>query len=345
MANIEIVNPLEYPGWDDLILSMEDYSFFHTSAWAKVITESYGYKPIYAAIIDKGRLKGLIPLMEIKSILTGRRGVSLPFSDYCEPLGTTQNVYQRLFNYMTQHGSDSGWKYIELRGGEKFFNNVPASSHYYGHVLDLNPNGDKLFSSFRNSTKRNVKKAFKVGAEIKISNSIDSLREFYRLHCTTRKRHGLPPQPFNFFRRIYEHIISQDKGIVVLCLADDRIIAAAVFFHFGEHALYKYGASDRTYQNMRANNLVMWEAIKWYSEKKYTSFSFGRTDPENRGLLQFKDGWNTQRTKIAYYRYNLLKYCFEAPKSKTHGIHKKVFERMPASWLNTIGSILYKHIG
>jgi len=44
-------------------------------------------------------------------------------------------------------------------------------------------------------------------------------------------------------------------------------IASAVYFHFGDKAIYKYGASDRKYQHLRANNLVMWEAIRWFFAK------------------------------------------------------------------------------
>ena len=31
--DIQIINPVEYEDWDNLILSHPDYSFFHSSAW------------------------------------------------------------------------------------------------------------------------------------------------------------------------------------------------------------------------------------------------------------------------------------------------------------------------
>lgn len=54
------------------------------------------------------------------------------------------------------------------------------------------------------------------------------------------------------------------------------IIAGAIYFHFGEKAVYKYGASDVKYQQLRPNNLVMWEAIRLYCQNGYKSFCFGR---------------------------------------------------------------------
>jgi len=36
-------------------------------------------------------------------------------------------------------------------------------------------------------------------------------------------------------------------------------VAGAIFFHSGGQAIYKFGASDETFQHFRGNNLVMWE--------------------------------------------------------------------------------------
>jgi hypothetical protein len=68
---LQIINPITYPGWDDLLLSTPDCSFFHSSAWARVLAESYSYTPKYFTMMDDGRLVALIPVMEVNSFLTG----------------------------------------------------------------------------------------------------------------------------------------------------------------------------------------------------------------------------------------------------------------------------------
>ena len=70
--HLQILNPLTYPNWDELLLTHEDYSFFHTTAWARVLHESYGYKPLYFTAIENGRLSALIPVMEVNSFITGK---------------------------------------------------------------------------------------------------------------------------------------------------------------------------------------------------------------------------------------------------------------------------------
>jgi len=83
--NLENLNPTKYPEWDNFLLENRDFSFFHSSAWAKVLKASYGYDPIYFVSIAAGQLCLLVPFMNIVSPLTGRRGVSLPFTDRCAP--------------------------------------------------------------------------------------------------------------------------------------------------------------------------------------------------------------------------------------------------------------------
>jgi lipid II:glycine glycyltransferase (peptidoglycan interpeptide bridge formation enzyme) len=161
----------------------------------------------------------------------------------------------------------------------------------------------------------------------------------------TRKEHGLPPQPYAFFKKIHEHVISKDHGIVMLASYRQRPIAGAIYFHFGSNAIYKYGASDRAYQQLRANNLIMWEVIQWYSQKKYASLCLGRTEPENLGLRRFKAGWGAEERVLKYFRYDLRLGAFVQSDQKGTGLHNKLFGRMPAVLLRMIGSLLYRHVG
>jgi hypothetical protein len=341
----EIINPLEYPSWDDLLLSTNGYSFFHTSAWARVLHETYHYKPLYFSIIGNGRLLLSIPVMEVKGFLNGKRGVSLPFTDCCEPIIAEDMPFKDILGRLIEYGREAGWKFIEIRGGGDLFGRSRPSQFYYVHDMDLVHGEKRIFSSFKGSTKRNIKKAIREGVRVSMSSSIESIRDFYRLNCMTRKSHGLPPQPYFFFKKIHEHIISKGHGFVALASHEGKTIAGAVYFHFGKRSLYKYGASDIGYQYLRANNLVMWEAIKRYAKEDYQSFSFGKTEPGNTGLRQFKAGWGAKEKKVYYYRYSFAEDAFVRAKPLESGLHNGVFNRLPIPLLRLMGAIAYKYQG
>ncbi len=340
-----IIDPTQYNGWDDLILAGPYYSFFHSSAWAKVLHESYNYTPLYFTVLAEGVVKALIAVMEVDSLLTGKRGVSLPFTDYCEPIMNGNVQCQDFLDCIAEYGREHGWKTLELRSGYNLLPSTSPSETYLGHVLDLSQSEEQVFSNFRDSTRRNAKQAIKERVEVKIDHSLESVKEFYRLNSMTRRDHGLPSQPFNFFKKIYDHIISRNLGMVVLASFEQNNVAGAVFFHFGKKAVYKYGASDKKFQNLRANNLVMWEAIKWYLQAGYKNLCFGRTEPENQGLIQFKSGWGTTEQQLYYFRYDLEKGSFVQSSSKVKGFHNKIFRNIPISISTKIGTLLYKHVG
>jgi hypothetical protein len=111
--NIQIINPIDYPNWDDLLLTNDQTTFFHTTAWARVLSESYQYNPLYFSVIEDGKLSALIPIMEISSFLTGKRGVSLPFTDHCQPIAPDSDGARELFEKVIDYGKKAGWKSIE----------------------------------------------------------------------------------------------------------------------------------------------------------------------------------------------------------------------------------------
>ncbi|MGO9138292.1 MAG: lipid II:glycine glycyltransferase FemX [Syntrophales bacterium] len=340
-----ITNPIEHENWNNLILALPHYSFFHTSNWAEVLSASYGYRPLYLMEGSERNISALLPLMEVDSFLTGRRGVSLPFSDYCEPLTSESGQFPALFSFAINYGRKHGWKYLELRSAQPLLEKEELSVSYLGHTLELTGGTDNIFSNLRDSTKRNIKKAEKENVKIEITNSLQALNEFYRLNSLTRRDHGLPPQPYHFFKNIYDQIIAKHAGFISLATYANAAIAGNVYLLLGEKVIYKYGASDRLYQHLRANNLVMWQAIKWCCENGYKHLCFGRTETDNDGLRQFKSGWGTKEHIIKYYKYDFSKDSFVKDPPKVSDFQHKVFNKLPISILNALGTLLYRHMG
>jgi hypothetical protein len=342
--NIQIINPITYLGWDDLLLSTPGHSFFHFSPWAKVLFECYGYIPQYfTLLLDSNKLAALLPIMEINSFITGKRGVSLPFTDFCDPILNDGVKFHDLIDSIAEYGKRGNWKYFELRCRKDLFPFSLPSCTYLEHTVDLNKGEEQIYSRLRDTTRRNIKKAVKEGVKVEISQSLDSAKEFYRLNCITRRNHGLPPQPYSFFKKVYEHILANNFGFIVLASFEGKCVAGAIYFHLKEEAVYKYGASETDYQNLRANNLVMWEGIRECIRRGCAIISLGRTDLNHEGLLQFKRGWGTTELQMNYYRYDFKKETFVQAQSRTTGFHNSIFKNMPVPILTKVGAVLYRH--
>ncbi|WP_290664997.1 GNAT family N-acetyltransferase [Ignavibacterium sp.] len=343
---IKIINPCEIENWNNEILRMNNYSFFHSSEWSQVLSDTYYYKPKYFCLFRNGELSAVVPAMVIKSKLTGSRIVSLPFSDVCEPLFSSiddlENVKEFIFNYC----DNNELRYMEFRTSELKF---PFETENFRtdlrHFLDIAADENKLYKLLSENSRRNIKSAGKDGLTIKELNSFEAVKIFYRLQCFTRRKHGLPPQPESFFTNIYKYIISKGKGDILIAYLNNIPVAALMFFRIGTKVLYKFGASSDSNLPKGANHLLMWEAIKKYSSLGYKEFDFGRTETNHEGLRRFKLGFGADERIIYTTRYDIANKTFVSAETKTTGIHNKIFKHTPLLLLKFIGNTIYKHMG
>ena len=342
--NIQVVDPTEIPDWDLRLLRTEKVDFFHSAGWARVLKESYRYLPLYYTFSENGRLSLSLPLMEVRSIWTGRRGSSLPYTDQCTPFFLDEKVLRKAVDMCVDHGKRAGWKYIDWRSADYFENSPPSWEEYYDHEIALSGDEADLFARLAPSTRRNIRKAAHEGISIDISASWDVLKSFCRLNSLTRKRHGLPPQPRRFFEKVFEHILSAGHGLVISARHGNGVIASSIYFHFGKRAMFKYGASDSAFLYLRPNNLIMWEAIRWYRDHGFETLSLGRTELDNPGLLRYKRSWGADERLIKYYRYDIKKGVFVTNKAGRM-ISKQILSRAPVAVLRIVGQLLYRHMG
>ena len=342
---MEVVDPTGIPGWDERLACHPDATVFHTAAWARVLSETYRYKPLYFTAAEDDRIVALLPFMEIQSWLTGKRGVSLPFTDECAPLLPDGNGCGSAIDHVVDFAGSRGWRTLEFRGRVRGMGNFPVAVEYLSHVLDLAESEEALSSRYRPNVQRNIRKAERNGIEVESDRTPLGMRKFYRLNCLTRRDHGLPPQPVLFYENLRKHILEKDLGTLLLARYKGKTIAGAVFLHFGRKAIYKYGASDRHHQHLRANNLVVREGIRVLCGRGIRTLTFGRTDLAQEGLRQFKLSWGARETRLQYFRFDVRSKTWLTRQKTRVPPWEGVISKMPIPVLRLVGGIAYRHVG
>jgi lipid II:glycine glycyltransferase (peptidoglycan interpeptide bridge formation enzyme) len=240
---------------------------------------------------------------------------------------------------------DRRWKYFEIRGDELLGTSAEAADVFYGHSLKVSANSDELLARFGNGTRGAIKQALKNNLEVEVSQSADAVRDFYDLQIKTRKKHGVPPQPFGFFEKVHQQLIESGCGFTVLVRAEGHTAAAAIFLHNGKHAIYKYAASDSEFGKTRANNLVLWEGIQRLGRDGCELLDFGRTSPDHDGLRHFKRSWGAEEHMIRYCRFDVKQARWMNGNQRNgDGIHQRVFRNLPVALNRLAGAILYPHL-
>jgi hypothetical protein len=338
------INPLQHPEWDALVAAHPKGSFFHGSAWARVLQETYGHQPFYFAAVTQGRLLGLLPVMELNRPLRGRRGVSLPFTDYCTVLGSETMAPARLWENCLRQGRIRGWRSFECRGMTDDMTEAKPSLSFYSHEIRLGQGEQRLWASFKSRVRTPVRRAQEAGVKIDFATSAEAMNTYYSLHCHTRRKHGLPPQPRSFFENIQRHVMAKDYGRVALARWQGQVVAGGVFVHLGRRAIHKFGASDPARQHLCANHLLLWETIQRYCHGGFESLELGRTSIDNEGLRQFKLGFGAEEKPLRYCRYDYRANAFAVDRDRVQGWFNHVFRRLPMPMLRLAGRLLYPQL-
>ena len=154
------INPLtDSKAWDEIVHRFEETTIFHTSAWFRVLHDTYGFEP--CCFVREDTHPTVLSLMEVDSWLTGRRGVALPFTDFCPTLLGKNVEFSALWRQLLNLGARRNWCYIELRDFPKEVQSTGLSPSitFYHHVLTLGSDPAKVQSNFESSTRRAIRKA------------------------------------------------------------------------------------------------------------------------------------------------------------------------------------------
>lgn len=343
-SSSDAIRLLTVSEWKTALATFDHASIFHAPEWINLLASSYRYTPVLACLGAPESPQALLPVMEISSVLTGRRGVSLPFTDACEPLARSPEAARALLQGMLKLAETRNWKKIEFRGGSQFMPDAVPATAFYSHQLELKSCETILAKGLDSSVRRAVRKAEQAGVTIEFSSQPAAIERFYQLLALTRRRHGLPPQPMRFFSGL-QPLLAAGQGTIVLAQLHGETIAGAVYLFSGKTVHYKYGASDERHQQVRGNNLVMWRAISAFAKQRYTHLDFGRTSLDNEGLRTFKLNWGTKESVIHYWVRDVVTQTWIEAPDRTSGWHTGVFRRLPLSLSRWIGNLLYRHIG
>lgn len=344
---VHLLDPLRDPRWEELVRWHPASSVFHTPAWLEALRRTYGYEPVAFTTSPPGvpLADGLV-FCRVESWLTGRRLVSLPFSDHCAPLAERPEDVAALCCFLRDELPKQGWKYVEVRPngshGEGLSGFAP-SQPFYLHTLDLRPPLEQLFRSFhRNSVQRRIRRAEREALTYEAGRSEALVRKLYRLLLLTRRRHELPPQPLDWFRNLAASL--GDALDIHVVSRGDRPVAGMLTLHFGRTAVYKYGGSDAALHHLGGMPLLMWRIIEDAKARGAVTLDLGRSEREDRGLITFKERWGAVRSPVSYLRWP-APAPVRARVGWTRRLAGKVVSRLPDPLFRATGEVLYRHMG
>ena len=349
-VSIHTINPLLDDRWDHLVASHPKASVFHERGWLEALARTYGYEPIvFTTSSPTAELKNGLVFCHVNSWLTGKRLVSLPFSDHCEPLCDSAEEMKTLISYAQAEMKQRGWRYLEIRPVSEALGQASAgigfqpADSFSLHVIDLQPTLHDIFGGLdKDSVQRRVQRAEKAGLVEKRGISEDLIRDFYGLFVTTRRRHHVPPPPYAWFQNLV-HFEGEALEIRV-AYKDETPIAGILTLRFKRTSYFKYGCSDSRFHKFGATPWLLWRAVSDAKSNGAIEFDLGRTEADNPGLLAFKNHWVPNPKRLVYWRFPGTPSFVTAGGPKLQ-MAQRVFSHMPDRLLAMAGRLIYRHIG
>ncbi len=343
---VHTLDPLTDPRWPEFVARHPQSSVFHTREWLLSLQKTYGYKPVVFTTSADELSNGAV-FCRVRSWLTGNRLVSLPFSDHCQPLASGTDL-QTILRHLHDLRGNEHCKYIEIRpmSDEGWVDNLPgfgSCDDFSFHAIDLRPDLEDIYRGFHNTSIRQmIKKAEREQLRLESGNSQELLQRFHHLLLLTRRRHKLPPQPFEWFSNLARCF---GGTLTIHLLSKDDIPAASILTLSHKDVLvYKYACSDSRFHSLGCMPLLLWKAIQLGKQSGMTLFDLGRSSEDDQGLITFKGRLGAVCSKLKYYRTPPPTRLRGSSDSKMQWA-REVLARLPESVLIGAGNLLYRHMG
>lgn len=321
---------------------------FHHPLWVETLRRCYRYRPfLVAATRLDGQLCSGLTVMEVSSLLTGRRWVALPFTDHFSAVSDDIESLTAVTAWLVDSYRAGAVPTVEMRaefpvptrGNEVF----APSDQFVLHRIPLAEGWDE--DRVDRTHRQNARTAQRRGVVVERGTSVDHMRAYYRLHVETRRRLGVPSQPWSFFETLADTMLEPGLGSVLLARKDADTIAGLVLLHWNGYCIAKYAASRQDALCLRPNDLLFNTAITWAAGSGHHTFDFGRTELGNTGLRRYKQGWGAIETPLAY---SVLSRHRPRSRSLPHsgGAAMRRLMRVSPTWVCTAtGTLLYRHFG
>lgn len=342
-SGLAVLDPADR-AWLRLAEASPEATVYHLPAWMGVIGDTYGYPAAVLAVLDDdGRVAAGVPAIRVRRP-TGLAWVSLPFSDYCPPLSRDQDSLRRLASRLAAWSQGARLP-LEVRAALPEVPGWSAAVVGTRHVLDLDGDLEGLLRRIRRRHRERLRQAERGPLRIRLSRTVEDLRSFYRLQVLTRRRLGVPVQPWRFFAAVWERVVQPGLGMVALVETPGHpAVAGAVMFAWNGTVIGKFLASDAAHWREHPNHLLYWAAIRWATDGGSRAFDFGRSDAGHTGLQHFKTGWAATPHPLTYTAAGAAGPS-PASGGRVQAVLAPLIRHSPPFVCRAAGALLYRYAG
>ena len=334
--------------WDTYVQGHPESRFCHLFGY-RCLKEVYGYSPFYFAFQKREQLVGVLPAFETSSLFFGRRLISQPFSEYGGLLldpDLDSHDFEELLQHVKTFIANRDLRGLEMHGRsgvvQDWPNYLTKSNDQSLAFLPLDRPLDEIWNKvITYQVRKAVQKAERADVEvIERADEETIVRDFYPLYLSSMKRLGVPPHGIQYY--LHCRAAFGDRMKIFWALYKGKPISGLLGFSCGKRVSIINIVSDESFWEIRPNDLIHWEYIKWAHAAGFQYFDFGSIRYE--GQLRYKKKWGCTITDHGYYHLAGAK-SKEAATSQSFDSSSGTMKRFSDLWAKYVPEAVGRVVG
>lgn len=339
LVAVQIAADTDARAWDEFVATRASANGYHWWAWRSVFASAFGHESIYLMARTGDRVAGLLPLVEIRSLVFGRSLTSLPFLNYGGVLTESAEAAQALATAAADLGRTRRCDHVELRHIDRQFPELPCKQHKVTMKLPLRPG---LWEQLDRKVRNQVRKAQKSDLVSEHGGS-PLLADFYRVFARNMRDLGTPVHGRRFFESVMQAFPERTRVHIVRLKGAP--VAAGITFQSGGALEVPWASSIRDYNSLCPNHLLYWSIIEGAVESGVEVLDFGRSTP-HEGTYKFKEQWGAEPVPL-HWEYPLLKGKLlpnASPTNPKFQLAVRMWKKLPLSIATRVGPSIVRAI-
>lgn len=286
--------------WSRFLEHADGATLFHQPDWCDAVERVFSHTPRHLIAERRGQTVGVLPLMEIHSLLAGTLLVSVPYGTYGGVVASDADVGDALAERAASETRRLNARCLELRSRYASVDAFTTDRRYAGFTRDLPATRAELETFLPRKARAAARQAR--GREgLTIRHDRGLLPVVWRLYARSMRRLGSVNYPYQFFEELAGRF--GDDAWITAVLRDGRMVAGLLSFVYRDTVLPYFLGVDERVRCTGATNLIYLAVMERAVEQGLRRFDFGRTRKGNRGAFEFKTHQGFEPRELGYQRY------------------------------------------
>jgi len=330
--------------WDNYVASSNLATCYHLSGWKSVIEKSFGHKTFYVLAEDcNGQVSGILPLVNLKSMLFGNFMISMPYFNYGGICAADKETFSQLMDAAIDIAVRQQAAHIELRHSMPIPLPMPVKTAKVAMHLQLPSDPDDLWKSLSSKLRSQIRRPLKDDMTAIVGGE-ELLDDFYKVFSENMRDLGTPVYGKSFF----VNILREFRTVSKICIIRTREgIASAAGFLIGFKKILEipWASSLRKYNRLSPNMLLYWTVLQYACENGYGVFDFGRSTP-GEGTYKFKEQWGAKPVQLYWHYWMRDNDAMPElnPHNPKYDAAIKIWRKLPLAITNLLGPSIVKNL-